>query len=347
MLVVILAFALHFTIQDDINRGKPQDDLPRAEAAIINFPDSYSIEENGSDMEMYSNVQIEVSLGDNEKQITYISGTVPKNSSGELKYGSTIKVKYSPDDHSVFYYANDPVPHYRVFLYVVYSILIVACIGATIFSSKVTEHLAQKRIVEENMRRVRDEHDAGAAEASAGYRGIDGKDNVSAAVDPFANDKTDYNAIFEQNRRLDDAEYSAEGTYSAYDSSHSDADTAYTYQGESGSFSDHTYGVCSPGAPSGSPYDNDAQAIQPDNSYGMPNASMDASYDTDTPYSGYGMPNASMDAPYDTDTPYSGYGMPNVSMDAPYDTDTPYSGYGMPNASMDAPYDPNIPYTGT
>ena len=92
-LVVILAFALHFTIQDDINRGKPQDDLPRVEAAIINFPDSYSIEENGSDMEMYSNVQIEVSLGDNEKQITYISGTVPKNSSGELKYGSTIKVK--------------------------------------------------------------------------------------------------------------------------------------------------------------------------------------------------------------------------------------------------------------
>ncbi len=40
------------------------------------------------------------------------------------------------------------------------------------------------------------------------------------------------------------------------------------------------------------------------------------------------------------------YGMPNASMDAPYDPNAPYTGYGMPNVSMDTAYDPNAPYTG-
>ena len=337
-LVVILSFALHITITDDVNRGKPKDDLPRAEATVVNTPDSFTIEENGKNEEMYSNIQIEVSIGENEKQVTYLTGTVPRSASGTLDYGSTLKVKYDSNDHSTFYFANDPVPHYRVFIYVIYSLLIVMCIVATILSSKIAEHLAQKKAVEENMRKVKSKHEADTEAMSGGYRGIDGNEDPYAAVDPFAKDTTDYNAIYEQNRLLDNAEYSAEGTYSSYGNP-MDAPFGSGSDSPSPSFGTSTgmsADLRSPGAPSEFPYATDNEQYY--------SGGGDTAPETDN--SMYGMPNASMDAPYDPNSPYSGYGMPNASMDTPYDPNLPYSGYGMPNASMDAPYDPNTPYTG-
>lgn len=325
-LLVILAFALHITITDDINRGKPKDDLPRTEATVTNFPDSYTVEENGKAVQMYSNIAIEVHIGEKEVQNTFLNGTVPKPAAGELTYGSTIKVKYLPEDHTNFFFADDPQTHYRVFLYVVYSILILGCIFATIFSSKVAEHMAQKKIVAENMRRVQEQHDAETEAMSGGYKGIDGKADPNA-VDIFANDTTDYNAVYEQNKNLTDAEYSAEGTYSSFGSSmdsHYDPFTPYTGQDEA---QDDTDTVRSPGAPSESPYSADESPLSLNGSdNGMSNASMDVPDAPDVPYTGYGMPNASMDAPYDPNAPYTGYGMPNVSMDAPYDPNSPYTG---------------------
>ena len=305
-LVVILAFALHISITDDINRGKPKDDLPRAEATVTNFPDFYTVEEDGRAVQMYSNIAIEVTIGEKEIQTTFLSGTVPKDASGELTYGSNIKVKYYPDDHTTFFFADDPVPHYRVFLYIVYSVLIAGCIVATVFSAKIAEHLAQKKIVAENMRRVQDQHNAEVEEMSGGYKGVDGKADPNA-VDIFAKDTTDYNAIYEQNKNLTDAEYSADSTYSSFGNSMDaqyDPFAPYTGQDEP---QDDDAGSFSPGAPAESPYAAEESAAGQDHSgYGMPNASMDAPYDPNAPYSGYGMPNASMNAPYDPDAPYTG-----------------------------------------
>lgn len=303
-LIVLFSFLLHIVIQHDRESGQPTDDLPRAQATIVNSPNAYTITENGQIRELYSNIRIHVDLSENESHEVNVTGQVDKAVAGNLDFGSVITVKYHENDHSTFYYANDPTPRHRVVLYVFFGVLIAASIAALIFSSKVLDVLRHRKVMQENMAKMQREKEQSQEDANR-YRGADGTENFGDYT-PFNDQGMDYNKLYEENQSLNDAAYNADGTYTGY---------------------------------------TDTSADAPSGSYGMPNPSMDTSYDPNASYTGYGMPNPSMDASYDPTAPYTGYGMPNPSMDASYDPTAPYTGYGMPDPSMDAPYDPNAPYT--
>ena len=292
--ILVFSFAMYFTIMHDIQSGQPLDDLPRAEAMVVNSPDIYTVEENGNPELMYTNIQIYVEISDKESYTSILVGQVSKSSVGELNYGSRIKVKYSDNDHSTFFFANDPEGEHHTFLYILFSLLIIACIIAMIISSRKVDYKTQQKIMEENIRRVREEN-----ERNAGFENSPGGENVFDT-------SIDYNAMYQQDQFLRDSTFSADDTFSGY--GNSDGDTS---------------GSRSPGAPAGSPYGgNEAYS-----GYGAPNASMDAPLDPNATYGGYGAPNASMDAPFDPNATYGGYGAPNASMDAPFDPNAPYGGY--------------------
>ena len=264
-LIVIFAFMLHLAIQSDIKASQPADDYPRAQAKIISSPNLYTITENGNARELYSNVRINVHLSDNESYDATLTGQVDKAISGELDYGSVITVKYTNEDHSTFYFANDPAPRRRIFLYVFLSVLIVMAIAATIFSSKVLDVLSHRKVMEENMAKMRREKEQSLDDAER-YRGADGSENFGD-YNPFSDKGIDYNARYQEDQSLNDASYNAEGTYTSY------------------SGQDNSIGAGSYGMPNGSmdaPYDPNA----PYTGYGMPNGSMDAPYDPNTPYTG-------------------------------------------------------------
>ena len=347
ILILVFCFALHFTIENDKKSSRPLDDMPRAQAKVVNSPDMYTIEENGESKVVYANIQIQVTINENETYTCPLFGQVLKSEAGELDYGKYIKVKYSEDDHSTFYFANDPKGQQRVFLYVLYSLLIIGSIGGMIYSSKAAAAKTHKEVMEENIRRVMEQN-----EVNGGF------DNSSDGVDVFDRG-IDYNSMYQQDQILNDASYSADSTYSGYGSGQPQYDPNAPFTGYESDVNENT-DMRSPGAPADSPYGNSQTDTrspsapfgspytnqQTYSGYGAPDGSMDTPYDPNAPYSGYGAPDASMDAPFDPNAPYSGYGAPNASMGAPFDPNAPYSGYGAPNASMDAPFDPNAPYKG-
>ena len=268
--IFVFSFALYFTITHDVQSGQPLDDMPRAQAKVVNAPDTYTVDNNGNTELMYSNIQVYVEISDKESYTSMLNCQVSKSSVGELEYGSHITVKYSDKDHSTFFFANDPKGEQHTFLYFLFSLLIIACIIAMIYSSRKADYRTQQKVIEENILRVREEN-----ERNAGFENSMGGENVFDT-------SVDYNAKYQQDQFLQDQTFSSDGTYSGY------GDTSASR---------------SPGAPSGSPYGgNDTYS-----GYGAPNASMDAPYDPNAPYGGYGAPNASMDAPYDPNAPYGGY----------------------------------------
>ncbi len=283
-LIVVFAFMLHLVIQKDIQSGKPTDDFPRATAQVINAPNSYALTQDGVTKEYYSNILIHVEINENEAYDAYLVGQVEKAVSGPIDTGSVITVKYEKNDHAAFYYANDPKPHYRVFLYVFFGVLIAMSIGATIYASKAMDVLTHRRKMKDNMEKMQREKEQSAEDASR-YMGADGNEHFGD-YRPFNDQGIDYNKLYEENQTLNDAAYNAESTYAGYN--------------------------------------NDAVSDNTSNSYGAPNPSMDAPYDPNASYGGYGAPNPSMDAPYDPNASYGGYGAPNPSMDAPYDPNKPY-----------------------
>ena len=273
--ILVFSFALYFTITHDIQSGQPLDDLPRAQAKVVNSPDTYTVNDNGNLELMYTNIQVYVEISEKESYTSMLNGQVSKSSVGELKYGSHITVKYSEKDHSTFFFANDPKGEHHGFLYFLFSLLIIACIVAMIYSSRKVDYKTQQKVMEENIRRVKEEN-----ERNAGFENSPGGENVFDT-------SIDYNAMYQQDQFLRDSTFSAEDTFSGY--GNSDGDVS---------------GGRSPGAPSGSPYgapnasmDAPYDPNAPYGGYGAPNA----------PYGGYGAPNASMDAPFDPNAPYGGY----------------------------------------
>jgi|GEM_PF-6775548 len=361
ILVVFFSFMLHIVIENDRKASLPTDDMLRTIGKVTNIPDSYSITEDGTAKEVYSNVQVLVELNDKETYETTLIGQVPKKSAGELDYGTLIKLKYSDNDHTAFYYADDPPERHRVFLYVIFGILIAASIGATVFSSKVLNILSHRKVMQENMENIRKQR-AQSEEDASRYKGVDGNDSTEDYV-PFQDQGIDYNARYQQDQSMNAAGYSAEDTFSG-DSIYSSGDPSAPYTG-------YTSGSSSQNDPS-APYTGyDTSAVQndqtayPDTPYTGYTSGSASQNDTSAPYTGYGTDaaaqnepaiypnavpggtdNASASTSSSTTPTYSDYGMPNASMDAPYDPNAPYTGYGMPNVSMDAPYDPNAPYTG-
>ena len=95
MLIVFFSFMLHLAISNDEKASQPSDDMIRAEAKVINFPDSYSIIQDGNARELYTGIQISIQLSEKEKYEGLLEGTVPKDKVGKLEYGSMLKVKYA------------------------------------------------------------------------------------------------------------------------------------------------------------------------------------------------------------------------------------------------------------
>ena len=165
-LIVVFAFMLHLVIQKDIQSGKPTDDFPRATAQVINAPNSYALTQDGVTKEYYSNILIHVEINENEAYDAYLVGQVEKAVSGPIDTGSVITVKYEKNDHTAFYYANDPKPHYRVFLYVFFGVLIAMSIGATIYASKAMDVLTHRRKMKDNMEKMQREKEQSAEDAA-------------------------------------------------------------------------------------------------------------------------------------------------------------------------------------
>ena len=344
-LVVLFAFLLHIVLQNDRNSGQPTDDLPRAQATIINSPNAYSIKQNDQIKEMYSNIRVHVELSDNESYEVNLTGQVDKSLSGALDFGSVITVKYHEDDHTAFYYANDPKPRQRVFLYVLLGTLIVAAAGAMLYSSKVLDVLTHRKVMQENLSKMQQEKQQSMDDA-ARYRGADGTENFGD-YSPFGDQDVDYNKLYEENQSLNDAAYNAADTYTGY--AEAPAVSPSVPYGRPDTPADPPSDPAVPYTGYGTqtfPATADPDSTVPYAGYEAPNPSTDSAYDPNAPYTGYGMPNPSMDSAYDPNAPYTGYGMPNPSMDSAYDPNAPYTGYGMPNPSMDTMYDPNKPYTG-
>ena len=263
--VLIFSFALYFTITHDVQSAQPLDDMPRAQAKIVNSPDMYTVDNNGSSEVMYSNIQVYVVLSDSESYTSMLNGQVSKSSAGELDYGKYITVKYSDKDHSMFFYANDPEGEHHVFLYILFSLLILFCFGAMIYFSKKEDRKRQQRIIEENFKKVQEEN-----EKNAGF------DNSAGGESVFTDTSIDYNAKYQQDQFLSDASYNEDSTYSGYGAPNASMDAPFdpnaTYGG---------YGA--PNASMDAPFDPNATY----GGYGAPNASMDAPFDPNAPYGGY------------------------------------------------------------
>ncbi len=335
LLIVFFSFMLHLAISNDEKASQPLDDMIRAEAKVINFPDSYSIIQDGKAQELYTGIQISIQLSEKEKYEGLLEGTVSKDKVDKLEYGSMLKVKYSEKNHSLFFFADDPPVRRRVFLYIVLSILIAMSIGATIFSSKVLQVLSHRKVMKENKEEILRQK-AQAEEDASRYDGMFGNEKGTDYT-PFNDKGIDYNALYEQNKQLDDAAYNSDDTYTGYgDVSFSAADPAPT-----SAYGTPSFGAADPAPTSahGTPSFGAADPA-PTPTYGTP--SFGAA--DPAPTSSYGTP--SFGAAETTTADMNSYGMPNASMDAPYDPNAPYTGYGMPNVSMDTAYDPNAPYTG-
>ena len=214
--VLIFSFALYFTITHDVQSAQPLDDMPRAQAKIVNSPDMYTVDNNGSSEVMYSNIQVYVVLSDSESYTSMLNGQVSKSSAGELDYGKYITVKYSDKDHSMFFYANDPEGEHHVFLYILFSLLILFCFGAMIYFSKKEDRKRQQRIIEENFKKVQEEN-----EKNAGF------DNSAGGESVFTDTSIDYNAKYQQDQFLSDASYNEDSTYSGYGAPNASMDAPF------------------------------------------------------------------------------------------------------------------------
>ncbi len=308
IIMLIFGVLLHLTITHDIQNNTPPDpEMKRVEAVVKELNSYSSADENGVVTEHY-NVLVSIKVNEREHYDNYPLFDVPKT---DINHKLT--VKYDENNPGVFYYDDIPQPHYRTVLYVLFSVGIVASLASAIFASRFLQHREFVRNRDEWLKAHPNENLPGNEipdPAAESYEGYDGKDpNVD--LNPFGGSDMDYNALYEYDQKMNDASYSAEGTYSGYDNAPS-----------SGSYSNN---------PMDAPYD-------PNASYsGYDNASSSGSYS-----------NNPMDAPYDPNASYSGYdnapssgSYSNNPMDTPYDPFAPYSGYEEPDSSSDTPYYPN------
>ncbi len=334
VLLLVFAVLLHTTISQDLENNTPEDNTITVDATVTDLI-VYTTKDESGVLNQHYNVGVYIKISDDEIYENYYLYDVP-----ETDIGDVIKVKYDIREAGVFTYDYKQDEHYRITLYVLYSALIIFCIGAMIFSSRFIEYIEFRK---ERDRKIAERKALNAAEGSEEY---DPTESASS-LDPFADKNTDYNAIYEYDQKMNDASYSAEGTYSGYDEQA--ADNTYNSAGQ---------------------YDdaNNSAAAGTYSSAGISNNPMDAQYDPFAPYSGYEEPNHNIidNSNTSADT-YSSAGGSNNSMDAQYDPFAPYSGYEEPNHniidnsntsadtyssaggsnnSMDAQYDPFKPYSG-
>lgn len=349
ILLLLLATLLHLTIQHDIWNNQPHDGMVRAEATVTTPPAHAQINKNGVSKDCYYDIQVRVKLSENESHTVPLQDPVPVEDVGSLSIDSKLTVKYAENNPDVFYYADDPQPHYRVVLYVIYGILILASIGGILASSRIMDVKMHRKRMAENMENVKKTNEANNPEMTGS----------AGDINLFGDSSIDYNAIYAHEQSLNDAAYSAEGTYSGYDSEAAPSSDPFgnTSFGSGndpfgGNSSDaeitpsSEQAAGSPQQPVIKPVDS---PLSPPTAPRKHRSKRSASVQAPAPKTTSATPTAPEPTVAKPTAPPPEppiYGAPNPSMDTAYDPTAPYTGYGAPNPSMDAPYDPFAPYTG-
>ena len=138
----------------------------------------------------------------------------------KCKEGDIIKLKYDSSNEGVFFLANDPDSDNRLVNYILWASLVVLSIAGLIMSSKLIDILDNRRKlalkIEEEKKYAPRTADGIEYNSTDAYEGYDGSEKNNVDLNPFADNNIDYNAIYEYDKKLDDASYSAESTYQEY-----------------------------------------------------------------------------------------------------------------------------------
>ncbi len=281
ILLITASVVLYFTIQHDVENSTITDDMFRVYGTVNEVYGHTESDDQGNSKMQYD-VIMSIELENGKKYDEYPMNNVPKCNEGDK-----IKLKYDKDFDSVFYLAEDPEPNYRIGNYIICVTFILISLSGLIMASKVLDYLNHRRLmalkaIEDKKNTSLDSHGIDYNSTDA-YNGYDGSESGNIDLNPFADNNIDYNALYDYDKKMDDASYSAENTYSGY------------------------------GAPSNNPMDAPYNPTDTYSGYGTPsNNPMDAPYNPTDTYSGYGAPsNNPMDAPYNPTDTYSGYGAPS------------------------------------
>lgn len=267
LMLIISLLVLHLSIDHDVYNSTIHDGMKRVDGKVIEIYGHPMVNDNGIQRTQYD-VKLEIDLDNGKHFDDYPINDVPACKEGDL-----IRLKYDENLDTLFQLANDPVPHYRVTLYIICATFVIMSLAGMIMGTRINDVLRRRRLLaveEANRKRAAlltpEGIDYNSTDA---YTGYDGSEAGKADLNPFIGSDMDYNALYEYDKKLDDASYSADTTYSGY---------------------------------------NEGVAAQPHADTVPSNNPMDAQYDPNQPYQEYGaVSNNPMDAPYDPNQPYQGF----------------------------------------
>lgn len=214
ILLVVSIFALHLTIKHDVENAAVSDDMTRVMGKVMEVYGHTQIRDNGSEFTQYD-IVVYVKLDDGK-----VYDGIPINDVPKCKEGDIIKLKYDSSNEGVFFLANDPDSDNRLVNYILWASLVVLSIAGLIMSSKLIDILDNRRKlalkIEEEKKYAPRTADGIEYNSTDAYEGYDGSEKNNVDLNPFADNNIDYNAIYEYDKKLDDASYSAESTYQEY-----------------------------------------------------------------------------------------------------------------------------------
>jgi len=216
LLLVISIFALHLTIKHDVQNAAIPDDMTRVTGKVTEVYGHSMINADGTESVQYD-IVVYVKLDDGK-----VYEGVPINDAPKCNEGDKITLKYAKGNEGIFFLANDPQPNYRIVNYILWASLVILSIAGLIMSSKIIDILDNRRKlalkIEEEKKYAPRTADGIEYNSTGAYEGYDGSEKGNVDLNPFADNNIDYNAIYEYDKKLDDASYSATGTYQDYNS---------------------------------------------------------------------------------------------------------------------------------
>ena len=359
--LLILAFSALFyvTVQQDIESGQPSDSYIRTTAEIANNPEGTITIDS---VEYYrAPIYVNVEISEDEILMSVpLSGEMVRVSQvPDMKIGTKITVKYPDDNHQLIMLTDDPKPQHRVFLYVLYSLIILGSITGFILFLRRNRIRDHRIVMEENMRKMREEKEKSE---SGSFNSLDRTVSADDIFNPFTDSGIDYNAKYEHDKTMSDATFNENDAFATFgnDSFYAENGSVYEQNGNAApSYADLGAGVQNnQSVPTYTSFGADVQNNQPVPPYASFGADVQNNQSVPS-YASFGAaasissepPRTSENSgngnnPQENEHSYSGHGTPDPSMDTPYDPTAPYTGYGAPNPSMDSEYDPFAPYTG-
>lgn len=308
VLILIFSTMMFVTIQKD---NEPPDGMVRNTAVVVDVPDGFgteTIEVNGDYAEVYRRpIIVEVKFSDSETITNELFGRIKVSQVPDLKIGTTINVKYSDDDHTKVMFAEEIKKQNHVFLYIVYSLVILGSAAGIVLFSRRNRIRDHRIVMEKNMQQMKEDKERAESGAFNSLDRILSEDDI---YNPFSDSGIDYNARYENDKNIGESVINENEAYSAFGGGQDPG--RFGVSAGNSSVPDYASFGAAGSAPAMTPSNTDIPADMPDSSQ---------------QFYGYGAPNPSMDAPVDPNAAYTGYGAPNPSMDQEYDPFAPYTGY--------------------